>query len=54
MKRRAATAMIVGGLGLLSVTFGLSVTHHADESTMYWFGLGGALAVIGIGVIQRR
>jgi hypothetical protein len=54
MKRRVSIAMIVVGVGLMIVAFSLTVTQHADESTMYWFGLGGLLAVIGIGAIQRR
>jgi hypothetical protein len=54
MKRRAAIAMIVVGAGLMMVAFGSSVAHHGDESTMYWFGLGGLLTVVGIGAIQGR
>lgn len=53
MKRRTATAMVVVGAGLMIVALGLSRMHRSDESTMYLFGLGGVLAVVGIGAIQR-
>lgn len=54
MKRRAAIASIVAGAGVMCVAFGLVHAQRADESTMYLFGLGGALTVIVVGVIQRR
>ena len=53
MKRRTATAMIVVGVGLMGVAFGLIRMHRSDESTMYLFGLGGVLTVVGTGAIQR-
>jgi len=54
MSRRVAITMIVVGAAVLSVAFGLARMHRGNEYTMYWFGLGGVLIVIGVGEIRRR
>jgi uncharacterized membrane protein YbjE (DUF340 family) len=54
VSRRVAVALIVAGATVMSVTLGLVRMQHGNESTMYWFGLGGLLTVIGAGALQRR